>query len=288
MLEKNKIILVDTHCHINIMVKEKFDAPINSENFELAKKISLQAAHEGVDYILNAGTSVIECINCIKLAQQNKNMFSAVGIHPCDITAHWNKDLKQVIQFLQNKKENKIVAIGECGLDLYHQTHTLTQQKELLKAQIELSFEHNLPLTIHMRQATDEMVSCLQAFEQEFKKRAGTDMGNFNGVMHCFSESTQFAEYVISLGFAIGIGGPITYPKNNSLRETISQIDLSKIVLETDAPFLPPQIIRGKRNHPKYIKNIAENLAKIKNTSLNTIAQETTKNAFKLFKFETK
>jgi len=269
-------MLVDTHCHVNIMVKEKFDIPLKDENFMLATNIAEQASKEGVEHILNAGTSITECINCIQLAQKNKTMYAAVGIHPCDITPNWNKDLKQVQEFIKNKRANKIVAIGECGLDLYHQKHTITQQKELLKAQIELSLEHNLPLTIHMREATDEMVTVLEQFKGE----------PLRGVMHCFSEGKEFADYVIDLGFIIGIGGPITYPKNEQLREVALHVPLEKIVLETDAPFLPPQIIRGKQNHPKYIAQIAQYLAKLKNVSFERIAEQTTKNAFDLFKFD--
>jgi len=269
-------MLIDTHCHINMMVKEKFDTPLTEENFALATTIADQAAEEQVDYILNVGTSIIECQNCIELAKKNKSMYSGVGIHPCDLRSSWNAELKQITKFIKNKKENKIVAIGECGIDLYHQKHNLAQQKDLFKAQIELSLEHQLPLTIHMREATDEMFSCLDEFKGE----------KLLGVMHCFYEKKEFADYAINLGLLIGVGGPITYPKNNFLREVITQLPLEKFVLETDAPFLPPQIIRGKQNHPKYIKDIAEYLAKLKNITFDELAKQTTKNAKELFKLD--
>jgi len=127
-----------------------------------------------------------------------------------------------------------------------------------------------------MREATDEMVSVLEQFKRE----------PLRGVMHCFSESHEFVDYVIDLGFVIGIGGPITYPKNEILREVILRIPLEKIVLETDAPFLPPQIIRGKQNHPKYIAYIAQYLADLKNISFKQAAEQTTKNAIDLFAFD--
>ncbi|MFC1841803.1 TatD family hydrolase [Candidatus Dependentiae bacterium] len=266
-------MLVDTHCHVNIMVKEKFDVPLTEKNFELAQKIYEQAAKEQVDHIINAGTSITEDRNCIQLAQKNKHMYAAVGIHPCDMLPNWHNDLKKVIEFILHKKENKIVAIGECGLDLYHQKYNVQQQKDLFKAQVELSLEYNLPMTVHMRQATDEMVSCLELFKQEKLK----------GVMHCFSEDKAFADYVINLGFSIGIGSTITYPKNNELRELVAKTPLDKIVLETDAPFLPPQIIRGKQNHPKYIRYIADYIAKLKKISFDTVADQTTDNACTIF-----
>jgi len=268
-------MLVDTHCHVNIMVKEKFDTPIEQDGFVLAAAITQEAAQEQVEYILNVGTSIIECQNCIELAKKNSSMYAGVGIHPCDLRSNWYTELKQVITFIKNKKDNKVVCIGECGIDLYHQKHNLTQQKELFKAQIELSLEHQLPLTIHMREATDEMHSCLEEFKNE----------KLLGIMHCFYEQKEFADYAISHGLLIGVGGPITYPKNDFLREVITQLPLDKLVLETDAPFLPPQVIRGKQNHPKYIKNIAQYLAKLKNISFDEIADQTTNNARNLFKF---
>ena len=268
-------MLIDTHCHINMMIKKKFDTPINHEQLKLAYQIANEASEKGIEYILNAGTSLIECINCIKLAHENKHMYAAIGIHPCDVTSHWNNDLKEIEKLLKNNKKHKIVAIGECGLDLYHQKHTITQQKNLLKAQIELSLQYNLPLTIHMREATDEMVSILDQFKHE----------PLRGIMHCFSESKSFADYVINLGLVVGIGGPITYPKNEQLREVFLHIPLEKIVLETDAPFLPPQIIRGKQNHPKYIVHIAQHLADLKQVSFEEIAKKTTRTACELFGF---
>ena len=275
MSKNTPITLVDTHCHINMMVKEKFDAPLTQENFELASQIAQDAAQQGVKYILNVGTSITECINCIDLAKKNTGMFAAVGIHPCDITPNWQQDLQKVKEFLKNKTLNKIVCIGECGLDLYHRQDTLPEQIDLLKAQIELALEQNLPLSIHMRQATEEMHKILDQYKHD----------KLTGVMHCFPESKEFADYVISLGLLIGIGGPVTYPKNTQLQETVAQIPLEKIILETDAPFLPPQIIRGKQNHPKYILAIAEHIAKLKNVTIETVAEQTTKNALNLFGF---
>ncbi|KKP27966.1 MAG: hypothetical protein UR12_C0026G0022 [candidate division TM6 bacterium GW2011_GWF2_30_66] len=269
------IKLIDTHCHINIMVKEKFDTLIAQESFELASQIAQEASQAGIKYILNVGTSIIECENCINLAKKNKNMFAAVGIHPCDITSNWKQDLEKIKKFLSNKIQNKIVCIGECGLDLYHRQDTLDKQIDLLKAQIELSLEQNLPLSIHMRQSTDQMHKLLDQYKND----------NLKGVMHCFPEGKEFADSVISLGLLIGVGGSVTYPKNTILQETVAQLPIEKIILETDAPFLPPQIIRGKQNHPKYILAIAEHIAKIKNITLETVAEQTTKNALNLFKF---
>jgi len=266
-------MLIDTHCHINIMVKRKFDTPLAPEDFDRAKIIYQEARQNNIVHIINVGTSLIESINCVQLAQKNKNMHAAVGIHPSDCKINWNNDLKEIKKLIKNKKENNIVAIGECGIDLYHQKHNLQQQQSLFNAQIELSLEHELPLTIHTRDATDELVSCLEKFKKE----------NLKGVIHCFSEAQDFADYAIELGFLIGIGGAITYPKNETLRSVVLAIPLEKMILETDAPFLPPQIIRGKPNHPKYIAEIAQYISKLKKQNFDDIAKQTTQNAFDLF-----
>jgi len=233
-------MLVDTHCHINIMLKKKFDIPLTQKQLSFSETIAKEAADNGVTDIINVGTSVIESRNCIQLAQKNKDMYAAVGIHPSDIQTGWNKDLKKIEGLMQ--KHKKIVAIGECGIDLYHHKHNLQQQKNLFKAQIELSLTHQLPLIIHMRDSTDELISSLETFKGE----------KICGVIHCFSGTQKFA--------------------------------MEKIILETDAPFLPPQNFRGKPNHPKHVAEIARYVAKLRAVSFDAIAQQTTKNAFNLFK----
>ena len=132
-----------------------------------------------------------------------------------------------------------------------------------------------MPLILHQRKAIDEVLRVLEEFYPDAR-----------GILHCFSDNIDYAKEGIKLGFHLGIGGPITYPKNSQQREEIKNIDLKNIVLETDAPFLPPQIIRGKQNHPKYVKVIAEFLAKLKNESLENVAKQTTANAKQLFGLE--
>jgi len=266
-------MLVDTHCHVNLMVKKEFDIPLNSQAFHMAETIANQAAQEGVMYILNVGTSLTESINCIHLAQKNKSMCAAVGLHPSDIKTWWKKDLKEIEKLVRNRKKNKVVGIGECGIDLYHHKENLQQQKDVFKAQIELCLTHQIPLIIHMRNAVDATYSVLDEFKNE----------KLTGVFHCFSADQTFADYVINLGFLIGIGGTITYPKNDKIRSIVSNISLKHIVLETDAPFLPPQIARGQQNHPKYIATIAKYIAHLKKQSFEYISEQTTHNAFDLF-----
>ncbi len=172
------------------------------------------------------------------------------------------------------KESNKIVGIGECGIDMHYTDYNFSRQRDAFKAQIELALEHNLALVIHSRDAYDETLHILEEYRYNLT----------HVVMHCFSYDQAFAHTVTQWNFMLGIGGTITYPKNNELRTVVQSINLKHIVLETDAPFLPPQTMRGKQNHPQHIKDIAENIAHIRGESFDIIAQQTTRNALSLFK----
>jgi len=266
-------MLIDTHCHINIIVKKNFDVLLTNDDLMKAKELVKEAAENSVNILLNVGTSLPESLNSIALAKHFKSIYAAVGIHPTDLKANWKEDLDKIATLIKNPG-NKIVAIGECGIDLYH-TQNLTEQEEGFKRQINIALEHDLALVVHSRNAAEETLNILSQFKHT----------NLRGVIHCFSYDLSIAKEFIKLGFVLGIGGTITYPKNEELRNVIINCSLENIILETDAPFLPPQIIRGKPNHPKYIKAIAEFIAKIKNVSFDNVASQTTKNSFNIFKF---
>lgn len=271
--------LIDTHCHINCMIKENFDRLITINDFPHAAKIIDEAAQATVKKIINAGTSLIESINCVELAKSFDGCYAAVGIHPNDCTLKWNHDLKEIESLwfdarIPKHKNFKIVAIGECGIDRHYADYNLQRQKDAFKAQIELALTHALPLIVHTRDAGDETLRSLEEFKNN----------NLHGVIHCFSEDQPFADTALEFGFVLGIGGTITYPKNNELREICKKIALEKIILETDAPFLPIQSMRGKQNHPKYIAEIAHYLAELRNESFEKIAKTTTDTASRIFK----
>lgn len=267
-------MLVDTHCHINMMVKKEFDVPLNAQDFVNATTIVTQAEQHDVTCIINVGTSLVESINCVELAQKNKNIYASVGIHPNDATDDWHKELKHLTSLL--KKENKIVAIGECGLDRHYKDYNLSRQKDAFKAQIEVALEHDLAIIVHTRDAYDETLKSLDEFRGQ----------GLRGTIHCFSEDQAFADYAIELGFVIGIGGTLTYPKNNLLRSVATTTPLEKIILETDAPFLAPQAVRGQQNHPGNIAIIAEFLANLRQETTQQIAGVTTKTALNVFRIK--
>lgn len=266
-------MLIDTHCHINMMIKKEFDVALTTQEVQAAADIIQQAADYNVTRIINVGTSLIESKNCVTLATHYQHVYAAVGIHPNDCTSSWMDDLKELAPLLRNKEQNKIVGIGETGLDRHYPDFNLPRQKDAFKAQIELALEYDLGLVVHTRDARDETLRSIEEFKGQIKR----------GVIHCFSEDQDFATQVIEWGLYIGIGGALTYPKNIALRDIVCNVSLDNIVLETDAPFLPPQSIRGKQNHPQQIATVADFIAHLRNEPMETVAEITTRNATRLF-----
>ncbi len=261
-------MLIDTHCHLNMMVKKKFETPLSRAELERIETILKTARSKQVNEIITVGTNIVEDKNSIEIAKHYSDVYATVGIHPTDSSNNWREYLNLVKPLVIEKEKNKIVAIGECGLDFYWPGYNIEQQKDVFKAQIELALNHDLALTIHTRSASEETLHILEQYR-----------GQLKGVLHCFSENQQYASYITEIGLLLGIGGTITYPKNTLLREVVKNLSLEKIVLETDAPWLPPQVIRGKQNHPQYINEIAHYIATLKGIPFEEVANQTTKNA---------
>lgn len=268
--------LIDTHCHINMMVKKTFDEPLQLSEINAAQDILQEAEQLDVTTIINVGTSLMESKNCIELAKKYLAIFAVIGIHPNDLTSNWLDDFKELKNLMKQKELNKIVGIGETGLDRHYPDYNLQRQKDSFKAHIDLALEHNVGLVVHTRDAHDETLRCLEEYKGHITR----------GIIHCFSEDQSFANTVIDWNFCLGIGGTITYPKNTSLRDVVINVDLENIVLETDAPFLPPQIIRGKQNQPLYTRTVAEYIAKLKDVPYEQVAEKTTQNAKRIFCLE--
>ncbi len=267
-------MFIDTHCHINLMVKKDFDTPITEQELEAARTIIDQANQAGVTKIINVGTSLIESINSIKLAQKYDNIYAAIGIHPNDLNKNWKSELKELETYLKYKEEHKIIGIGEAGIDFHYPEYNIETQSSAFRKQIELALKYDLALVVHSRDGYELTLKILEEYIKD----------GLRGTIHCFSYDKDFAEQVIKWGFVIGIDGPITYPKNQQLRDIVKETSLNSIILETDAPYLPPQIIRGKTNQPLHIKTIAEYIALLRNEPLSTIANKTTNTANRIFK----
>jgi TatD DNase family protein len=272
-LTKGFFVLIDTHCHMNIMVKDFDDKLLHIDDKHKAQEIVKNAQDHNVSIIINVGTSLIESRNCIMLAEWFANNYAVIGIHPNDCTSSWQQDIRELEILLQQKKELKIVGIGECGLDFHYPDYNISRQKDAFRAQIELSLEHDLALVVHTRDARDETLRVLEEYKDNLQRT----------VIHCFSEDLAFAQTVTAWNCSIGLGGTITYPKNNYLREIAQTINFDHIVLETDAPFLPPQSMRGKKNSPSSIALIAQYLAELRSITFEEVASRTTVNAKKVF-----
>ena len=266
-------MLIDTHSHINIMIKDSFETRVTSEELERVPAIVHDAKHHNVSSIINVGTSLIESMNSITLARTYDMIYASVGIHPNDATSEWRKDFDELKVLCAHAKQNKIVAIGECGIDFHYEGYDAQRQYDAFRAQIELALEHNLPLIIHSRDAHDETLRCLDEYRKD----------KLSGTMHCYSGDLALAFDVIERGFLLGIGGTVTYPKNEMLRTVVKTVGLVSLILETDAPYLPPQSMRGKKNSPANVCVIARYIAELIDVTFEKVALITTGNATTLF-----
>lgn len=271
-------MLVDTHCHLNMMLKELDDALLTQEEIVTAKSIIERATKAGVNHLINVGTNIPESINCIELARHYPHVYAVIGIHPNDATDNWKTEFKKLCALARDHEKLKIVGIGECGIDKHYKDYNLVRQQDVFKAQIELALEYDLGLVIHSRDAPDETLQAICQYDGQLRR----------AVMHCFSYDQSIASEITNRGLLLGIGGTVTYPKNATLRSVVLNTNIDTIVLETDAPFLPPQQWRGKQNSPEHIKTIAEFIAQLKELSFEKVAETTTANALKLFNLTAK
>ena len=241
---------IDTHCHI-----EKDNKDIYIKN----------AVDSGVQLMLCASEDYKTSLNAIEISNDS-HVFACVGVHPEDVNDFKNEDIDKFKELLKNEN---VKAIGEIGLDYYYSKDTRDRQIEVFEMFLDLAEDYNLPVVIHSRNATDDTIRILKNHK-------------VRGVMHCFSGSIETAKEYIKLGFALGIGGVLTF-KNSKLYEVVKEIPLSYIVLETDSPFLSPEPYRGKENESKNIPIIAECLANHLNISTSEIERITTENACRIF-----
>lgn len=252
----------------------KNHVPLTQEEKSKCIEIIKDAAQHKVSTIINVGTTLVESKMSIEVAELSPNIYATVGLHPNSTKKDsWKEIVAEFRTFIKQHPE-KVVGVGECGIDKHYPNYNLEVQRDAFRAQIELALEYNLGLVVHSRDAAEETLNILDEYKNET---------HFRGTMHCYSYTLDYAQDILKMNFVLGLGGTITYKKNDFLREVAKETPLSRIVLETDAPFLAPQEYRGKPNKPAYIKNIAEYLAELKNESFATVATQTTENALRLF-----
>ena len=259
-------MLIDTHAHLD---QAEFEADLDD--------VIRRAEESGVEAIVSIGLDTASNKATIALAEKYTNIWAAIGIHPHLATTLNEATLRDLRAMAQHPR---VVAIGETGLDFYRNRAPRDAQIRAFQTQLALAREFGLPVVIHDREAHSEVMDIVKKWATE-----GPQEGKFLGVLHCFSGDIALAQEAISYGFAISIAGPITYPNSNRLAEVVRNVPDSVLVVETDCPFLPPQQFRGKRNEPAYVKLTAERLAQLRSQPVEAIAQITTANARRLFRF---
>jgi len=254
-------MLVDSHAHLQWA------------SFDKDREEAVSRAREvGVKYIVNIGFDVDGSRKAVELAEWCEGLYATVGIHPHN-ASQFNDDVLEELRMLSGHA--KVVAIGEIGLDYYRNLSPRTAQKRAFEAQLLLAEELGLPVVVHDREAHRAVLEMLSGFE-----------GRIEGVMHCFSGSREMAERCVRYGFYISFAGPVTFPNSRRLQAIAKWIDLNKILLETDSPWLAPQEIRGKRNEPAFLPFIAKKIAKLKGISLTELTEATTRNAKEIFQLK--
>lgn len=253
---------VDTHSHLY------------AEEFNDDLEATVQRAKENrVDTILlpNIDSTSVNAMH--NLADKWPGIFRPMmGLHPCSVKpGTYRQELDRVKDALYNGRA--YIAVGEIGMDLYWDKTTRSEQEEALIEQCKWANDLKLPIAIHSRNATNEVIAIIEQL----------NLPDLTGVFHCFGDGLGEAEKIIELGFYLGIGGVLTF-KNSGLGEVIKQVDLAHLILETDSPYLAPVPYRGKRNESGYIPLIAEKLADVKQVSLEEVAKITTQNAVNLFR----
>ena len=254
-------MLIDTHCHLDFdWFDEDRDAVVE------------RAQAAGVTQMVVPGLDLENCRTILALTEKYDGVFAAVGIHP-NSSAEWQDNWVGVLRDLA--QQHKVVAIGEIGLDYYWDKSPQAVHHRALTLQLELAAELNLPVIIHNREASADVIRLLSEAPQ---------VGRDNpGVLHSFAADWDTAVAALNLGYYLGFTGPVTYKKADALRDIARKVPDDRILVETDAPFLTPHPYRGKRNEPAYVAYVAEKLAEVRGVSTAVFAQQTTANARRLF-----
>ncbi len=252
-------MLFDSHAHYD---DPKFDADRNS--------VIERAREAGVSYILNASSNMSSAVETVSIAQEFDFIYAAVGIHPHNVH-EINENILNAIQDFAS--HNKVVAIGEIGLDYYYDTSPRDLQKYWFARQLSLAGELGLPVIIHDREAHEDTMDIIKS---ENSKETG-------GVFHCYSGSVEMARDVLDNNFYISIGGAVTFKNARKAIEVVNYVPMDRLLIETDCPYMTPEPYRGKRNDSGYVGLVAQKIADIKGLTYEQVAYATTENAKRLF-----
>ncbi len=247
-------MFTDSHCHLLNEYYDDLDSIIEEANENM------------INRYITSGYDLLSNIETVNISQSHKNVYGTIGIHPNnieEITEEW------FVFLINNFNKKNIVAIGEIGLDYHYEKINKDIQIKWFNKQLKFAEEHNLPVVIHSREATEDTINCI-------KKH------NVKGVIHSFGGSYETANIYIKMGFVLGINGTITF-KNSNLKDIIKKIGVENIIIETDCPFLTPEPYRGKKNFPKHILDIAKFISKNNDITLEQLSKITNNNIKRIF-----
>lgn len=251
-------MIIDTHCHLDESDYENIEEVINNMkgNIMIACAEDLKSSY-----------------NVVELTKKYDNIYGTIGFHPNELDNFNENTLNELELLLQN---DKIVGIGEIGLDYHYGKENIVQQKNAFIKQIELALKYNLPVVIHSRDAAYDTLEILKKYP------------NLKIDMHCYGYSLDVAKILLKQNVKFGIGGVLTFKNSKTIKEVVEYLDLSNILLETDSPFLSPEPVRGTKNEPANVKYVAEYIAKLKNIDVEEVKKITTNNAISQFDLKVK
>ncbi len=265
---------IDTHAHLDMLKNlTPEEAVTRSEN-------------EGVEYIINVGSSLEGSKRSVEFAGKFSNVFASVGVHPHYVKDFGSKEIKILELLLQgcldaeggskdeSEKYGKVVAVGETGFDFYRNLSPRIDMERAFASHIELALKYDVPVIIHDREAHRQTLEVVKRY---------TSHRNFRAVVHCFSGDTNFAMQCLDLGLYISFTGVITFPNARGVLKAVEKVPIERLFIETDAPFLAPQAMRGKENYPGYVRYVAEKIAEVKDLNVEEVADITSKNAESFF-----
>ncbi len=250
-------MIVETHIHLN------------HKNYDDVDDVIKRATEANVTKLIDIGCDKESIPKSLEISNKYQNIKSAIGLHPVDVTQYDPNFIEYLENLISNNKQ--VIAIGEIGLDYHWYPEQKEQQKKVFHEQMKLAQKLNLPVIIHSREAYDDCYEIVK------------DYPNVTGVIHSFSADYEMAQKFIKLGYYIGIGGPVTFKNGHNQKDVVKNIDISKLLIETDGPYLTPTPHRGKRNEPAYLTFILEEIAELRNEDISIIEDQIYKNSLKLF-----
>lgn len=252
-------MIFESHAHFD-------DSKFDEDRDEVIK--SLKAY--GIDKVINVAADMHSSLRCIELAKKYDFVFASIGVHPHDVKSMMEEDLERLIALAVY---DKVIALGEIGLDYYYENSPKEVQKLWFREQMSIAKDLELPIIVHSRDAAQDTFDLI-------KEMKAHEVG---GVIHCYSGSKEMAQRYVDMGFYLGIGGVVTYDNAKTLKEVVKAIPLEALLIETDCPYLSPVPKRGKRNDPRNLNYIAEVISQIKGIELEEVLQITYNNGMKLF-----